>query len=90
MLLWDGWATVGMRIVLDHRIHRHMARPNKTSASVNQGANVDRHADSVTPTLKRIPSGQYREIGFKPLASRGVHRLCVGTVIIHKSSYTGS
>ena len=44
----------GMRIVLG-RIHRLMTRPNtnKTSAS----ANIDRRADSVTPTLKRILSG---------------------------------
>ena len=48
-----------MRIVLG-RIHL-MTSPNKASAS----ANVDKRADSVTTTLKRILSGQCREIGFK-------------------------
>ena len=71
------WVTARMRIVLGSR-HCLMARPklwpqpNITSAS----ANDDRRADSVTPILKRTPSGQYREIE----ASSGK-----GTVIINTS-----
>ena len=52
MKLCDLYAMVGMRIVLGI-IHRLMTRPNKRSAS----ANVDRRADCVTHTLKRILSG---------------------------------
>ena len=37
--LWDGWATVGMRIVLS-RIHRLMARPIKRSASATHVKSV--------------------------------------------------
>ena len=78
--------TVGMRIVNTEQSAVHRGQFSSSSA------NEDRRADCVMLRRERIllqiPSGQYRKIEFKLLASRSVFRLSVGTVTMNKSGYS--